>query len=83
VIEVNGKVTTQVAHLFGESPKWTSNLQLWGETGAVTVRKDSNSKTSDKGAMMMFVGYGECKNDSIQMWDPKNHESPRCGMSFG
>jgi hypothetical protein len=41
---------------------------MWGEAGVVTVGKDS--KTVDKSVMMMFIGYRECKSDSIRIWDP-------------
>ena len=54
--------------MFGAKPKWTRNLQIWGEARVVTVGMDS--KTSNKGARMMFVRYGERKHHSIRMWDP-------------
>ena len=57
VIELNGKVEMWDMHMFGANPKWTKNLQVWGEGGVITVRKDS--KTGDKGTCMMFVGYGK------------------------
>ena len=55
-------------HMFGENPKWTANLQAWGERAVVTVGK--NSKTGYKGTKMIFVGYAEQESESVRMWDP-------------
>ena len=49
------------------SPTWSKKLRAWGEAGVVAEGK--NSKTGARGATMMFVGYAECKSDSVQMWD--------------
>ena len=38
VIDLNGKVTMWDMHMFGANPKWTKNLQVWGEGRVVTVR---------------------------------------------
>jgi hypothetical protein len=50
--------------MFGAKPKWTRNLQIWGEARVVTVGMDS--KTSNKGARMMFVRYGERKHTASE-----------------
>ncbi len=55
--------------MFGVNPKWTRNLQLWGDARAVTV--GNNSKTGDKGTMMIFAEHRECKSDSVRTWDPQ------------
>ena len=67
VIEVSGKIAMRDVHMFSVNPKWTRNLQVWGEAGVMTVRKDS--KTGDKGTKMMFIGYGEHESDSVCMWN--------------
>ncbi len=67
LIEVKGKVGTPDVHMFGANPLWSNKLRIWGEVGVVVEGKDS--KTGDRGATMMFVGYTEHKSDSIRMWD--------------
>ena len=53
--------------MFGVNPSWAQKLHVWGEAGVVAEGK--NSKTGDKGATMMFVGYADCESDSARMWD--------------
>ena len=67
VVEIKGKLATHDMHLFGANPTWSKKLCVWGEAGVVAEGKDS--KTGDRGATMMFVGYAEHKGDSVQMWD--------------
>jgi hypothetical protein len=43
--------------MFGANPKRSRNLHVLVEAEVVTEGKDP--KTSDKGAMMMFVGHAE------------------------
>ena len=59
MIDINHKIATLDAHMFGANPKWTEYLLIWGEAGVVTAGKDS--KTGNKGATMMFIRYGERK----------------------
>jgi hypothetical protein len=66
VVEVKGKLATRDMHLFGANPRWSNILQVWGEAGVVTEGKES--KTGDRGATMMFVGYAKRESDSVQMW---------------
>ena len=67
VVEVKGKIATRDMHMCGANPAWSRKLRVWGEAGVVAVGKDS--KTGDKGATMMFVGYAERESDSVRMWD--------------
>jgi hypothetical protein len=68
VIDINGRLATHDVHMIGVNPKWTRNLRVWGQVKVITVGKDS--KTSDKGATMIFVVYGEHESVSVRMWDP-------------
>ena len=63
VVEVKGKIATRDKHMFGANPAWSRKLRVWGEAGVVAEGKDS--KTGDKGATMMFVGYAERESDSV------------------
>jgi hypothetical protein len=63
VVEMKGKLATHDMHLFGANPTWSKKLRVWGEAGAVAEGKDS--KTGDRGATMMVVGYTERKSDSV------------------
>lgn len=63
MLDMNGKVATRNVHMFGVNLKWTRILQMQGEAGVITVRKDS--KTGNYGAMM-FIGYKKSENDSIK-----------------
>jgi len=67
VVELKGKLATCDMHLFGANPTWSKKLHVWGEAGVVAEGKDS--KAGGRGATMMFVGYAECKSDSVQMWE--------------
>ena len=67
VVEIKGKLATCDMHMFGANPMWSKKLHVWGEAGVIVEGKDS--KTGNRGATMMFVGYAECKSDSVQMWD--------------
>lgn len=67
VVDVKCKMVTRDVHMFGANPSWSSRLKIWGEAGVVAEGKDS--KTGDQGASMMFVGYADCKSDSVRMWD--------------
>ena len=62
VVEIKGKLATHDMHMFGENPTWSKKLHVWGEAGVVAEGKDS--KTGNRGATMMFVGYSKCKSDS-------------------
>lgn len=53
VVKVGGTVTTT----------WSRKLCVWGEAGVIAGGKDS--KTGDKGATMMFIGYSDNKSDSV------------------
>ena len=67
VVDVKGKIATHDKHMFGANPSWSSKLKVWGEAGVVAEGKDS--KTGDRGATMMFVGYADRESDSVRMWD--------------
>jgi hypothetical protein len=67
VVEVSGKTATHDVHMFGANPSWAQKLSVWGEAGVVA--KGKNSKTGNKGATMMIVGYANCESDSVRMWD--------------
>ena len=54
-------------HMFDANPTWAKILLVWGEAGVVAEGNDS--KTGDRGATMMFMGYTKCKSDSVRMWD--------------
>ena len=69
VVKIKGKLAKRGMHLFAANPKWSKKLCVWGEAGVVAEGKDS--KTGNRGATMMFVGYAECKSDSVQMWDSR------------
>jgi hypothetical protein len=43
--------------MFGVNPMWSRSLHVWGKAGVVTEGNDS--KTGDKEAMVMFMGYTE------------------------
>ena len=63
VVEIKGKIATHDMHMSGAIPMWSKKLWVWGEAGVIAEGKDS--KTGDRGATMMFVGYAECKRDSV------------------
>ena len=63
VVDIKGKLATRDMHMFGANPTWSKKLCVWGEVGVVAEGKDS--KTGNKGATMMFIGYAECKSDSV------------------
>ena len=67
VVKIKGKLATRDMHLFGANPTWSKKLRVWGEAGVVAEGKDS--KTGNRGATMMFVGYTERGSDSVRMWD--------------
>jgi hypothetical protein len=69
VVKIKGKLATSDVHLFGANPTWSKKLRVWGEAGVVAEGKDS--KTGDRGATMMFVGYAERESDSVRMWDSR------------
>jgi hypothetical protein len=66
VVDNKGKQATRDMHLFGVKPTWSKKLHVWGEAGVVAESKDS--KTGDRGAPMVFVGYAERESDSVRMW---------------
>jgi hypothetical protein len=68
MIDGNGKVATRDMQMFGANPKWTKNLQVWGEGVVVTVGLDS--KIGDKRTCMMIVGYVEHESNSVHLCDP-------------
>ena len=55
MVEIKDKLATHDMHMFGANPTWSKKLHVWGEVGVVAEGKDS--KTDDRGATMMFVGY--------------------------
>ncbi len=67
MVEAGGKTATRDVHMFGANPSWAQKLHVWGEAGIATEGK--NSKTGDKSATMMFVGYADRESDNIRMWD--------------
>jgi hypothetical protein len=67
VVEIEGKLATRDMHMLGVNPTWSKKLHVWGEAGVSAEGKDS--KTGNRGSPMMFVGYTECKSNSVQMWD--------------
>jgi hypothetical protein len=69
VVKIKGKLATPDMQLFGVNPTWSKKLRVWGEVGVVAEGKDS--KTGDRGATMMFVGYAKGKRDSVRMWDSR------------
>ena len=69
VVEIKGKMVTRDVHMFDANPTWSNKLHVWGKAGVVAEGKDS--KTGDRGATMMFVGYVECESDSVRMWDKR------------
>lgn len=64
-VEVSGKIATCDMHMFGASPKWSRNLHVWGKAAVMAEGKDS--KTGDKRAAMMFMGYTEQESGSVHM----------------
>jgi hypothetical protein len=68
VVEIGDKNATGDVHVFGVNPWWSRNLKIRSEAGVIA--KEMNSKTSDKGTTMMFVGYKEHESESIRMCDP-------------
>jgi hypothetical protein len=67
VVDVKGQLVTLDVHMFGANPSWSNRLRVWGEARVVAEGKDS--KTGDRGATMMFVGYAERESDSMRVWD--------------
>ena len=67
VVEVGSKTTTCNVHMFGANPSWDQKLCVWGEARVMAEGKDS--KTGNRGATMMFLGYAEHESDSVRMWD--------------
>ena len=65
VVEIKRKMATRDVHMIGANPTWSNKLHVWGNAGVVAEGKDS--RTGDKGAMIMFVGYAECESDSVIM----------------
>ena len=63
VVKIKDKLAMRDMHMFGTNPTWSKKRHVWGEVEAVAEGKDS--MTGDRGATMMFVGYAECKNDSV------------------
>ena len=52
VSEVGGKTTTCDVHMFGANSSWSRNVHVWGEFRVMA--KGKNSKTGEKGMIMMF-----------------------------
>ena len=63
MVEIKGKLATRDMHMFGTNPTWSRRQHIWSKAGVVAEGKDS--KTGDRGATMMFVGYAEFKSDSV------------------
>ena len=63
MVEIQGELATHDMHMFGANPMWSEKLCVWGKAGVVAEGKDS--KTGNRGATMMFVGYAECKCDGV------------------
>ena len=63
MVEIKGKLATHDMHMFDANTTWSKKLRVWGEAGVVAESKDS--KTGDRGATMMFVGYAERESDSV------------------
>jgi hypothetical protein len=70
VYDVGGKITTHDMHMFGMNPTWSKKLCFGGEAGVVV--EGNNSMISDKGAMMMFMGYADQECNSVRMWDSRS-----------
>ena len=69
VITLGGKTATRDVHIYGSNPRWTKNLQTFGEAGVVKEGKDG--KTGNRGIAMVFCGYPyNRESDSMRMWNP-------------
>ena len=68
VVTIGDKTATHDILVFGKYPGWAKNLHVWGEAGVMKEGKDS--KTGDRGELMMFVGYPlDQESDSVHMWN--------------
>ena len=56
-VTLNDKKETREMHVYGENPKWISNMRIFGEAGVVKSEKIKDGKVGDRGIPMMFVGY--------------------------
>ena len=64
VVKIKGRLATCDFQMFGANPTWSKRLHVWGKARVVAEGEDS--KTGNRGATMMFVGFAECKSDSVQ-----------------
>jgi hypothetical protein len=65
--EIKGTLATCDMHIIGANPMGSKKLHVWGEARVIAEGKDS--KTGDRGATMMFVGYAKHESDIVRMWD--------------
>jgi hypothetical protein len=69
-VTIGGVTQTCWEHTGYKDPKWTKNLQIFGEAG--TVKDGKKGKVLNRGPTMMFVGYSEDHAENVfQMFNPE------------
>jgi hypothetical protein len=68
VIPFHGVQATRDMIIYGENPKWASNLHVIGE--AAVVKEGKDGKSGDRGITMMFVGPAiDRTSDTYRFWN--------------
>jgi hypothetical protein len=65
VIKINNKEDTWYLHWNGDNPEFYKKHRVWGEAGAVKVKKQRDTKIDYRGLICMFVGYPESHSSDI------------------
>ncbi len=69
VVKRDGNMLTRYEPFYGETPKYATQLQGFGETGPVKMGKDG--KLGNHGIPMIFVGYAlDHSQDCYCMYNP-------------
>jgi len=72
VVRIDNKEDTRYSHWNGTNPEFCKKLRVWGEAGAVKLKKQRSTKIEDRGLICMFVGYPEShSSDTYKMWNPQ------------
>ena len=79
VIELKGKNQTRHEHFGLALPKFSKNLQTWGEVGTVTTKTKMTPKFSIRGEQCVFINYSP--KHGADTYKMKNPSTKRCTHS--
>jgi hypothetical protein len=69
-VKIGDKTATRWEHFYGEKPKISPYLKVWGTAGVVKIKNQSTPKLKNRGVVCMFVGYAEDHHvDTYRMFD--------------